>query len=95
MQEPGWPDLYVSSKYFGGFIELKMSKGELSTAQKLIGRKLERNGAFVVLRYVDEQYGNIESADGELYAVVQWTNAKLLLDSIGGAMLRHLRAQGS
>lgn len=86
MQEPGWPDLYVSSRRWSGFIELKMAGGQLSTAQKIVGRKLESNGAFIVLRYVDERFANIESSDGGIYRVTTWTNAEFLLSNVADAI---------
>ncbi len=50
MQAPGWPDLWVGTNIYTGWIELKSPDREVTTAQRIIGRKLERFGQFVVLR---------------------------------------------
>ena len=46
----GWPDLWVGSKIWSGWVELKAHDGELSTAQRIVGRKLTALGIFVVAR---------------------------------------------
>jgi hypothetical protein len=79
MQEPGWPDIYVASSRWSGFIELKMATGQLSTAQKIVGRRLEAHGVFVVLRYIDEQWAAVDTADGGHCGVVTWTHTERLL----------------
>jgi len=50
MQAPGWPDLFVGSKVWSGWVELKAHDGELSAAQRIVGRKLTALGLFVVAR---------------------------------------------
>ena len=50
MQAPGWPDIFVADKLWSGWIELKAHDGELSGAQRIIGRKLEALRQFVLLR---------------------------------------------
>lgn len=82
MQAPGWPDLYVAHKIWSGWFELKANDGALSTAQKIIGRRLERHGLFYVLR-LDGEWCHIESTDGHRMPLpVSCMSAKEILDAI-------------
>ena len=52
MQAPGWPDSYISHKYWKGWIEFKGSKTRLTDLQKMILSKLGANGDRVyIVRY--------------------------------------------
>mgnify|MGYP001615058920 CR=1 FL=1 len=68
MQAPGWPDLWIGHHLWKGWIELKMWNGEVSTPQRIIGRKLEKIGSFFVLRATkDKLFCRLEDHDGKVY----------------------------
>lgn len=50
MQAPGWPDIWVGSGIWTGWIELKMHDTEIQTNQKLVMKELEKLGASVIVR---------------------------------------------
>ena len=65
MQAPGWPDLWIGHWRWSGWLELKAHKGELSTAQRIIGRKLERRQQFYCVRATAKWDGfTVEDSNG-------------------------------
>lgn len=70
MQAPGWPDLYVATTIWDGWIELKAFEGELSMAQRMVGRKLTVAAKnFVVLRASKDWLSmRLESWNGETWS---------------------------
>jgi len=66
MQAPGWPDLFVGSSVWSGWVELKAHDGELNTAQRIVGRKLAALGLHVVARASrDWKTMLLETVEGE------------------------------
>ena len=65
----GWPDLYVPSPIWHGWIELKVEGREVSDAQQRKMRLLlERQVPAVVLRWTASEGERIERWNGELLA---------------------------
>jgi hypothetical protein len=98
-QAPGWPDIYVAHCIWSGWIELKSHDGELSEAQRIVGRKLEALCQFAVMRPSKKGLWKLpvlEEHDGERRSgVLEWATPLGLLrhvaaftrgESTGGQM---------
>ena len=53
MQAPGWPDLYFATAQWVGWAELKSENRETTTAQRIVGRRLQIFDKFVIVRSLD------------------------------------------
>ena len=79
-QAPGWPDIFLATMSYSGWLELKRGT-QLSTAQRIIGRKLERFKMFYCVRLLsDDRSAQIENSDGEVLATIAdgWDSRALL-----------------
>tara|TARA_R110002096_G_C14661938_1_gene728375 strand:- start:116 stop:460 length:345 start_codon:yes stop_codon:yes gene_type:complete len=65
----GWPDLYVPSPIWHGWIELKVGKGRVSGAQRMKIRLLNERGVPAVVMRWTEDGERIEDYHGELLAM--------------------------
>lgn len=75
----GWPDLYVPSPIWHGWIELKVNRYTLSVAQKTRMRALLLRGVpCVVLRWTRDGE-RIEKWDGEVIAARNGAGGRALL----------------
>jgi hypothetical protein len=64
MQAPGWPDFFIASEEFTGWVETKGSDTEVSDLQRIvIGRLKKFNVPVYVLRFVGERYFVFEDED--------------------------------
>ncbi len=90
MQDTGWPDRFVQSRWWCGWIEFKAGSNRLSSKQKHIGGELERraepgNLNYFVVRFRPDGDINIEDSHGD---VLKATPAR------GAAFLTELRVLG-
>lgn len=78
-QAPGWPDIYVCHGVWDGWVELKKSDGVMSEAQRIVARKLERQGKFALLRMHHERSDlcSMEDSSGATLGPVGLTDANL------------------
>ena len=75
----GWPDLYVPSRIWHGWLELKVGKNKCSAIQKIVIRQLvEREVNVHVLRWKDG-VETFEDEDGEVLQVRRSEGGKWLL----------------
>lgn len=81
----GWPDLYIAAPRFHGWVELKVGKNTLSTAQEQrIARLLQNGVPALVLRLLpsdDVRLGPLveaaESASGARLGAVYWQGQRV------------------
>jgi hypothetical protein len=78
LQEPGWPDRFISHPWWQGFIEFKDVNTQSTTKQRIIIRTLNRHrlGSAVFVRHPDR----IEDCDHNLLAT--FSDARDLLTQL-------------
>lgn len=79
MQPAGWPDRYVASKQWTGWLEFKSENGKLSPLQRATMKDLQARGTSChVVRFGNEL--EIENLDGYLVARVH--DGRSLLEAL-------------
>lgn len=68
MQRPGIPDVWVGTRFWSGWIEFKFSDGKCSTAQKCLGRALERFFSYFLVRFSGSEMA-VEGSNSEVLFV--------------------------
>jgi hypothetical protein len=75
MQASGWPDRYVASLTFRGWVEGKRDHRQVTTAQRVVARRLlERGDVYLVLRLLT---GETEAESVQ----VEWVDGTPLLET--------------
>jgi hypothetical protein len=60
-QEPGWPDVFVTHRYWTGWIEFKNSKTQISSYQEEILASLANEVPTWIVRFIEVQGGEKDS----------------------------------
>ena len=73
--QSGWPDRYISHKYWHGWIEFKSITRRLETNQRIVIQQLQLRGdnALIIRESVDKRIGQLEDIDGKVIRVF-WIN---------------------
>lgn len=76
MQEPGWPDVYISQRYYRGWIEFKDRNTVVEKHQKRKIAKLRSNGDNVLIARFLEQKGSfwkirVQDEEGRVFFILR------------------------